>query len=125
MLPMSTWIERTMRDVRAGDHIRPIGSNSGGTHISARYLPPDPAGLRNRGSWHVVAGAAGHWDDRVVKPGDVWLCMDGGEPRCLKPDFPVEIEMPQEWLDVAAIFIETGHAADLDDVWANRLDESC
>lgn len=103
-----TWVLRTMKDVRAGDVIRPAHRGTGSpseSTVTARYLPPMKDGS-NAGAWHVVSGGSGpfaHTKDHVVRPGEVWLCFDNeGDPRHLDPTFPVEILMDQataEWLD--------------------------
>lgn len=109
------WVERTMKDVRAGDTIRRPGSDAQ-THVSARYLPPMKDGS-NAGNWHVVAGARNHFDDRVVKPGEVWLCFNGGAPRNLDPSFPVEI-----YIDGATADFLRGPGFSTDLRWADRMD---
>lgn len=106
------WVQRTMKDVRAGDYIRQVEWNGSGespvTHVTNRYLPPMKDGS-NAGNWHMVPGESSHWDDRVVKPGEVWLCLDGGKPRNLDPDFPVEIQLP------SPRFLQLGD-------WGDRMD---
>ncbi len=96
------WHACTMKDARRGDQIRPAGSDMpNGTAVTDRLLPPDPD-ASDRGTWHVVPGASGkHWDDHVVQPGEVWLCLDGGAPQCLNPDFPIEILLTRA--EIAAI----------------------
>lgn len=102
------WHPRTMKDARKGDQIRPAGSDMpNGTAVTDRYWPPQPAVPTRHGplpadrdTWHVVPGAK-HWDDHVVQPGEVWLCLDGGAPRNVDPDFPIEILLTRA--EIAAI----------------------
>lgn len=102
------WHPRTMKDARKGDQIRPVGSDMpNGTAVTDRLLPPQPAVPTrygplpaDRDTWHVVPGAK-HWDDHVVQPGEVWLCLDGGAPRNVDPDFPIEILLTRA--EIAAI----------------------
>lgn len=102
------WHPRTMKDARKGDQIRPAGSDMpNGTAVTDRYWPPQPAVPTrygplpaDRDTWHVVPGAK-HWDDHVVQPGEVWLCLDGGAPRNVDPDFPIEILLTRA--EIAAI----------------------
>lgn len=96
------WHPRTMKDARKGDQIRPAGSDMpNGTAVTDRYWPTTPD-ASDRGTWHVVPGASGkHWDDHVVQPGEVWLCLDGGAPQSLNPDFPIEILLTRA--EIAAI----------------------
>lgn len=94
------WHPRTMKDARKGDQIRPAGSDMpNGTAVTDRYWPTTPD-ASDRGTWHVVPGAK-HWDDHVVQPGEVWLCLDGGAPRNVDPDFPIEILLTRA--EIAAI----------------------
>lgn len=110
------WHPRTMKDARKGDQIRPaetakLDPDYAGAKVTARYMPPQPATRNADGSdglpldhnaWHVVPGASGkHWDDHVVQPGEVWLCLDGGAPRNVDPDFPIEILLTRA--EIAAI----------------------
>lgn len=102
------WHPRTMKDARKGDQIRPAGSDMpNGTKVTDRYWPPQPAVPTrygplpaDRDTWHVVPGAK-HWDDHVVQPGEVWLCLDGTAPRNVDPDFPIEILLTRA--EIAAI----------------------
>lgn len=102
------WHPRTMKDARKGDQIRPAGSDMpNGTAVTDRYWPPQPAVPTrygplpaDRDTWHVVPGAK-HWDDHVVQPGEVWLRLDGGAPRNVDPDFPIEILLTRA--EIAAI----------------------
>ncbi len=98
------WHARTMKDARKGDQIRPAGSDMpNGTAVTDRLLPPtDDAS--DRGTWHVVSAGNGKWahlKDHVVQPGEVWLCLDGGAPQSLNPDFPIEILLTRA--EIAAI----------------------
>lgn len=94
------WHPRTMKDARKGDQIRPAGSDMpNGTAVTDRYWPTTPD-ASDRGTWHVVPGVK-HWDDHVVQPGEVWLCLDGGAPRNVDPDFPIEILLTRA--EIAAI----------------------
>lgn len=94
------WHPRTMKDARKGDRIRPAGSDMpNGTAVTDRYWPTTPD-ASDRGTWHVVPGAK-HWDDHVVQPGEVWLCLDGGAPRNVDPNFPIEILLTRA--EIAAI----------------------
>jgi len=107
----TVWHPRPLRDVRKGDVIRPAGTDAQST-VTDRYWPPQPAtrnpdgsdGLpKDRGVWHVVPGEQ-HWDDHVVQPGEVVICLDGGEPRNMAPDFAVEILLdPAEIAAIDAI----------------------
>lgn len=95
------WHPRTMKDARKGDQIRPAGSAMpNGTAVTDRYVPAAP-GYSDRGTWHVVSGGAKYWDDHVVQPGEVWLRLDGGAPRNVDPDFPIEILLTRA--EIAAI----------------------
>lgn len=83
------WYARTMADVRPGDLIRPTTSEAQ-AHVTARCWPPtDDA--RGRGSWHVIEGSGGHWDDHVVQPGECCVHLDGAGHRLFRPTFAVEI----------------------------------
>lgn len=95
------WHPRTMKDARKSDQIRPAGSDMpNGTAVTDRYVPAAP-GYSDRGTWHVVSGGAKYWDDHVVQPGEVWLRLDGGAPRNVDPDFPIEILLTRA--EIAAI----------------------
>lgn len=87
------WHPRPLRDVRKGDVIRPAGT-LGQSTVTDRYWPPTPDGS-DRGTWHVVPDlGSDKWSftrDHVVQPGEVWICLDGGAPRNMAPDFAVEI----------------------------------
>lgn len=98
------WHPRTMKDARKGDQIRPAGSDMpNGTAVTDRYWPTTPD-ASDRGTWHVISAGSGKWahkDDHVVQPGEVWLCLDGGAPRNVDPDFPIEILLTRA--EIAAI----------------------
>lgn len=100
------WIPRPMRDVRKGDVIRPAGTEAQST-VTDRYWPTTPDGS-DRGTWHVVPDRGSdkwaHTRDHVVQPGEVVVCLDGGEPRNMAPDFAVEILLaPDEAAAIEAI----------------------
>lgn len=84
------WVLRSWRDVVAGDVVRMPGTEVT-ANITARLRHPseDPLGR----SWHMVAGEK-HWDDVLVQPGQVCVSLDGGAPRFMKPELPVEIGLP-------------------------------
>lgn len=109
------WIPRPMRDVRKGDVIRPAGVLllAAQSTVTDRYWPTTPDGS-DRGTWHVVPDRGSdkwaHTRDHVVQPGEVVVCLDGGEPRNMAPDFAVEILLaPDEAAAIEAI------------AWDNRL----
>ena len=98
------WILRTWADVRAGDTVRMPGTDYTAT-IAARYAPPaaDRKAARvERGQWHIIPGATGHWDDHPVRPGEVWVVFTGQTHlRNMDPTKPVEIQLSA--VEVAAI----------------------
>lgn len=99
------WVARTMTDVRPGDTIRPAGMDIAGMRVTARCWPPaaakDKQTSRDRGSWHVIEGSGGHWDDHVIQPGECCVHLDGAGHRLFKPTFKVEIQLTAS--EVAAI----------------------
>jgi len=99
------WVKRTMTDVRPGDMIRPAGKDIAGMRVTARCWPPATSEskqtARDRGSWHVVEGSGGHWDDHVLQPGECCVHLDGAGHRLFKPTFAVEIQLTPS--EVAAI----------------------
>ncbi len=112
---IEVWTPATMADARVGDMIRPRGTTaeSDVKRVIDRYLPPRKDG-GNAGHWH-IASAPKHWDDRVVREGEVWLVLEGsgGNPVNLRPDFLIEILMPADWHQVMT---QNGWT------WADRLD---
>jgi len=113
---LMVWHPRPLRDVRKGDVIRPAGTDAQST-VTDRYWPPQPAtrnpdggdGLpKDRGTWHVIGDPGldkwAYTRDHVVQPGEVVICLDGGEPRNMAPDFAVEILLdPAEIAAIDAI----------------------
>ncbi len=95
------WHTRTMKDVRVGDMIKPVGENDALACVVAdRYWPADPTEQGKR-SWHVVEGEK-HWDDRLVREGDVCIKLSGAaEPVFMRADFSVDIQLTPT--EIAAI----------------------
>lgn len=117
------WVLSEMRHARVGDLIRPAGTAAAGTLVVDRYLPPMKdasktagAAQPNAGHWHVVSGGPKHWDDRIVREGEVWLRLEGNaEPQNLDPTFAIEIKMSA---DLAELF--SGNYTEFD--WEDRMD---
>ncbi len=88
------WYARTMADVRPGDLIRPKPGTPE-SRVTARCYPVAPTRMgqtaRDRGSWHVIEGSGGHWDDHVIQPGECCVHLDGAGHRLFRPTFGVEI----------------------------------
>ncbi len=82
------WYARTMTDVRPGDTIRPLSQRTTAeaeSRVTARCYSVAPARAgqtaRDRGSWHVIEGSGGHWDDHVLQPGECCIHLDGAGHR--------------------------------------------
>lgn len=90
--PLWKWVSARMKDARVGDIIRPAGTDAPGSKVTGRRLPPRRDGS-DAGYWHVIEGVRNHWDDRIVREGECWLVLDGGQPQNFNPDFGIEIKM--------------------------------